>query len=108
MPARKGARSARSAAAERGTVTCRKSVLAVAAPRPGKCLSVGATRPARQPRTAAATAAAAAGAREPKDRLATADLDPAATSATGARATVTPAWRRSREPARAVAPTVPP
>ena len=88
-------------------VTIASSVFAGAPPRPGKCLAVAATPPARQPLTASRTASlATAGSRE-NDLPASAASRTLGTSATGANVTVTPAARNARAEVSAAVRTVP-
>ena len=74
--------------------TAPRSVLAGAAPKPGKCLAVAATPPARSPRVKALPKRAAASTLKPKPRpSACSALSGRTTSTTGARSTFMPAAR---------------
>ena len=83
------------------------SVLTVAPPRPGKCLTVVATPPSCQPPIDSATAAVAASGSVVKARSAIAAPSTVGMSATGASVTETPAARRSRPAASESSRTVP-
>src|SRR6476469_9535148 len=88
---RYGAYARRSALRRRRTVADAKSVLAGAAPRPGKCLSVGATPPAARPEAKAHARARTAPTVLPNARSPRKFPGTLGTSATGARSTLTPA-----------------
>ena len=106
MPARNGCRSASSWARERWTVADPKSVLTVAPPSPGKCLSVGATPPARQPPTAAVTSRRGRGGIASRTGAPAIAAPLIGTSATGASETLTPWESSERAAARASAPAL--
>ncbi len=108
MPERNGTRSSsRICCALRRIVAGPSSVLTVAPPSPGKCLIVGATSPARQPRTDSATCWPAAPNSVAKARPASAAPGTLATSATGASDTLIPVARSAFAAASASSRTVP-
>ena len=76
--------------------TAPRSVFAPAAPSPGKCFAVAATRPACRPAANAGPTAATVAGSEPNERLPRKLSGDAGTSSTGARSTSIPSLRRYR------------